>query len=77
MPHSYAQNTIHLIFSTKNRRKTIPREMQNRLWPYISAICQENKIFVHAVGGMEDHCHVLFLTALEFPDLDHLTINDV
>jgi REP element-mobilizing transposase RayT len=60
MPHSYAQNTIHLAFSTKNRRKTISKEMQNRLWPYISAICHENKIFVHAVGGMEDHCHVLF-----------------
>ncbi|SRR5579884_3746415 len=60
MPHSYAQNTIHLIFSTKNRRKAIAQEMQHRLWPYISAICQENKIFVHAVGGMDDHCHVLF-----------------
>jgi putative transposase len=60
LPHSYAQNNIHLVFSTKNRRKAISRDMQKRLWPYISAICQENKIFVHAVGGMEDHCHVLF-----------------
>jgi putative transposase len=60
LPHSYSQNNVHLVFSTKDRRKTIPKDMQNRLWPYISAICQENKIFVHAVGGMEDHCHVLF-----------------
>jgi putative transposase len=60
LPHSYAQNTIHLVFSTKDRRKTIGKDMQRRLWPYISAICKENKIFVHAVGGMEDHCHVLF-----------------
>jgi putative transposase len=60
LPHSYAQNNIHLVFSTKDRRKAVTKEMQSRLWPYISAICQENKMFVHAIGGMEDHCHVLF-----------------
>jgi putative transposase len=57
--HSYPQNNIHLVFSTKDRRKTIPKEMQGRLWAYIAAICQKNKIFVHAIGGTDDHIHIL------------------
>lgn len=59
MSHSYSQNIIHMVFSTKNRRKTIPTQMQARLWAYMAAICQKNKIFVHAIGGMEDHAHIL------------------
>jgi REP-associated tyrosine transposase len=60
MSHSYSQNIIHLVFSTKGRRKTISKQMQARLWAYISALCQKNKMFVYAVGGMEDHVHTLF-----------------
>ena len=59
MSHSYSQNIIHLVFSTKNRRKTIQKQMQPRLWAYMAAICQNNKIFVYAIGGMEDHVHML------------------
>jgi putative transposase len=59
MSHSYSQNNIHLVFSTKNRRKAITKEMQERLWAYIAAICQKRKIFVHAIGGMDDHIHIL------------------
>ena len=33
--------------------------MQGRLWSYMAAICQKSKIFVHAIGGMEEHVHVL------------------
>ncbi|MBZ5506929.1 MAG: IS200/IS605 family transposase [Acidobacteriia bacterium] len=59
MSHSYSQTIIHLVFSTKDRRKSIPKELQARLWAYIAAICQKNKMFVHAIGGMEDHVHGL------------------
>ena len=59
MSHSYAQNHIHLVFSTKERRKTIPKEMQQRLWRYAVAICQENGMLVHEIGGMDDHIHIL------------------
>lgn len=33
--------------------------MQPRLWAYMAAICQKNKIFVYAIGGMQDHVHML------------------
>ena len=38
MAHSYARNHIHLVFSTKERQNTIPKEMQPKLWAYIAGI---------------------------------------
>jgi putative transposase len=59
MPHTYAQNVIHVVFSTKERRKDIPEQMQTRLWEYTAAICKNVGILVHAIGGTEDHIHLL------------------
>src|SRR5579864_236326 len=59
MSHSYAQNVIHLVFSTKDRRKTISPEFQPKMWSYSAGICKKQGIFVHAIGGMEDHVHFL------------------
>ena len=53
MSHTYFQNIMHIVFSTKERRKIIPKQMKERLWAYIGGICQHQNIFVHAVGGME------------------------
>ena len=59
MSHSYTQNVIHLVFSTKDRRKTIAAEFQPKVWAYTAGICKKQGIFVHAIGGMEDHVHFL------------------
>ena len=59
MSHTYAQNTIHIVFSTKDRRKTISKEFQPRLWAYSAGICKNHGSFVHAVGGIDDHTHLL------------------
>ena len=63
MPHTYFQNVIHVVFSTKERRKIIPPEMKERLWSYTAGICKRQNVFVHAIGGVEDHIHLL----LQFP----------
>ncbi len=63
MSHTYFQNVMHVVFSTKERRKFIPTDMKERLWSYTAGICKRQKVFVHAVGGMEDHIHLL----LQFP----------
>lgn len=60
MAHSYAQNHIHLVFSTKNREKLFTRKFLPRLWSYTAAICKNHDLLTFAVGGMEDHMHVLF-----------------
>jgi REP element-mobilizing transposase RayT len=59
MSHSCAQNIIHLVFSTKERRKLISAEFQPALWAYVAGVCKKNEIFVYAVGGMDDHIHSL------------------
>lgn len=60
MSHSYAQNHIHLVFSTKNREKLLTRDFLPRLWAYTAAVCRNHDLLTFAVGGMEDHMHVLF-----------------
>jgi putative transposase len=59
MSHTYVQNLLHVVFSTKERRKLIPTESQPRLWGYLAGVCKREGIFVHAIGGMDDHAHML------------------
>ena len=59
MPHTYAQNVIHIVFSAKDRGKIILKEFQPKMWAYIAGICKRYGIFVHAIGGMDDHVHLL------------------
>ncbi|SRR5258708_1466539 len=59
MSHTYAQNVIHVVFSTKERRKSIPSEIRPKVWAYAAGICKRHGILVHAIGGMEDHMHML------------------
>lgn len=59
MSHTYAHNPVHVVFSTKERRKLIPNESQSRLWAYLAGVCKKHRIFVHEIGGMEDHLHML------------------
>jgi REP element-mobilizing transposase RayT len=48
-----------VVFSTKDRSKSIPRQFQSELWSYIAGICANHKIIVHAIGGTGDHIHLL------------------
>ncbi|MGB9626430.1 MAG: IS200/IS605 family transposase [Phycisphaerae bacterium] len=59
MGHSYSSCLIHYVFSTKDRRKCIPAELRERLWPYIGGIARENDFKALTVGGTDDHGHVL------------------
>jgi putative transposase len=57
--HTYAQNVIHVVFSTKDRRKLMPNEFRPRMWAYAAGICKKFDIPVLAIGGTEDHIHFL------------------
>ena len=59
MPHTYSKNIVHVVFSTKDRRKIISKQFQPRMRAYTAGICKKNDIFVHAIGGMDDHIHLL------------------
>jgi hypothetical protein len=51
MPHTCAQNVIHVVFSTKDRRKAISGEFQPRMWAYAAGICAKLGILVHCVNA--------------------------
>lgn len=60
MSHTYTQNYIHLVFSTKGRAKSISKEVQPKLWAYMAGICHHHKMISKAIGGIDDHVHLLF-----------------
>lgn len=63
MSHSYVSNRLHVVFSTKERRKLIPEKKQVELWRYIVGIGRNHQLSILAVGGTDNHIHLL----LELP----------
>jgi putative transposase len=59
MAHTYCSALFHCVFSTQERRKSIAPEVQERLWAYIGGIARDNEMKALAVGGTEDHAHLL------------------
>ena len=57
--HSFVSCLIHCVWATKERRRVIKADLQQRLWPYVGGIARENKMKALVVGGVEDHVHIL------------------
>jgi putative transposase len=60
MSHSYSNNYVHVIYSTKNRENLIATEFEKRIYPFIASIAHEHEIPLLAAGGMPNHSHLLF-----------------
>jgi putative transposase len=63
LSHSYSQNHLHVVFSTKDRLKLIDQPMQPKLWAYMAGIARNHGFLVLTNGGMEDHVHLLIQLA--------------
>lgn len=59
MSHTYVSDLVHCVFSTKERRNLIPAEKQSRLWSFLGGIARKNGFKAIAVGGTQNHLHVL------------------
>ena len=59
MPQSLHVLSAHIIFSTKERRPWLTKEIRPRLWAYQSRILQNLECYSITVGGVEDHVHIL------------------
>jgi REP element-mobilizing transposase RayT len=59
MGHTHCSSLFHCVFSTKERRSIIAPDIQDRLWAYMGGIAREHGMKALAVGGMEDHVHLL------------------
>ncbi len=59
MGQTFTTIRIHVVFSTKERRAMIPNHLQPRLWDYLGGIGRNHRIPIHAVGGTDNHVHIL------------------
>jgi REP element-mobilizing transposase RayT len=48
-----------LVFSAKDRRNIIAKEWQPQLWAYLAGICKNHEMIALAIGGTENHVHIL------------------
>jgi REP element-mobilizing transposase RayT len=68
MPHSYTSCLFHCVFSTSKRRRLLTPELRTRLFPFLTGIARNNQIKIIAIGGIEDHVHIL----LSIPSTMHI-----
>lgn len=59
MPGTYTQLLYHIVFSTKYREPWIGPGLADRLYPYMGGIVRAERGSLLAVGGIEDHIHLL------------------
>ena len=60
---SYVKLIYHIVFRTKGSVQAINTENARDLYAYIYGITKSYNAFVHRIGGMPDHIHIL----LELP----------
>ena len=67
MKHTRVSLRVHCIFSTKERRPSIPENLQSRTWAFIGGIARNLGMTAIAVGGIADHVHVFLLLSPTMP----------
>ena len=59
MPSTYCSLHYHAVFSTKDRHPLITPDWRNNLHAYLGGIVNNLKGVSLAIGGIEDHVHIL------------------
>jgi REP element-mobilizing transposase RayT len=60
MAHTYTRVLVHMVFATRERRPLIVPELQADLHAYMAGISNNLGCHVYALGGVADHCHLVF-----------------
>jgi putative transposase len=67
MSHTYASNRVHVVFSTKERRRNLADDLQPKLWGYMKGIATNHGFEVVKLGGASDHVHALLVVPPALP----------
>ena len=59
MPTTYCSLHYHVVFSTKDRYPLITKDWRDNLHAYLGGIVKNLKAVPLAVGGIDDHVHLL------------------
>lgn len=55
----YTKVLLHIIWSTKNRIKSIKKDIKPKLLNHILKNAKEKEIFIESINSVEDHIHIL------------------
>lgn len=56
---TYTQSLYQIVFSTKDREKTLTKDNREELFRYIWGVLKNNKCHLYRIGGIEDHIHIV------------------
>ena len=59
MPNTYSQIYVHIVFAVKGRKSLIQRNWREDLFKHITGTVQNKRNKMIAIGGIEDHIHIL------------------
>ena len=59
MRDTYINLPVHIVFTVKKRAAVLSADINPELWKYIGGIARKHKMSALAVGGIEDHVHIL------------------
>jgi putative transposase len=59
MPQNKLRVYVHFVWATWDRQPFITEDIERTLHRFIEATCKRHKCRVHAIGGLEDHVHLL------------------
>jgi putative transposase len=57
---TFTQILYQLVFSTKNRDRTLTSEKRPELFQYIWGVLQNKNCHPYRINGIEDHLHIAF-----------------
>jgi REP element-mobilizing transposase RayT len=56
---SYRRLLYHIVFRTKDNRKSIQASNSDELYSYITGIIKNKCSYLYRINGIEDHIHIL------------------
>ncbi|MFZ2190156.1 MAG: IS200/IS605 family transposase [Candidatus Magasanikiibacteriota bacterium] len=67
MANTYTNLFVHIVFSVKERRPLLNKELRNELFPYIIGIAKAKNFQIPIINGVDDHVHILMLLKPDLP----------
>lgn len=59
MSGTYTCILLHIVFSTKERRRFLTENVRQRLYDYLGGAVRKRNGVLYAAGGTDDHVHLL------------------
>ncbi len=56
---TYKSIYYHIVFSTKERQPFLNEELREPVYHHIWDKCKKTGLYLHKIGGIEDHVHML------------------